>query len=70
MHDKLYVPMKLKELAIFLEIPKAERASLQEVLDELVSDGKIGISKSGKYGKKRTSRMSVFIRQTRGASAS
>ena len=52
MHDKLYVPMKLKELAIFLEIPKAERASLQEVLDELVSDGKIGISKSGKYGKK------------------
>ena len=29
--EKSYVPMKLKELAIFLEIPKARREELKEV---------------------------------------
>lgn len=50
-HDKNYTPMKLKELAILLNIPKHQREELKEVLDLLVSEGKIGVSKKGKYGK-------------------
>ena len=53
-HDKAYVPMKAKEIAMLLNIPKAMRGELQEVLDELVSEGKLGISKKGKYGKPET----------------
>lgn len=49
--DSAYVPMKLKELAIFLNITKDQRAELKEVLDLLLREGKIGVSKKGKYGK-------------------
>lgn len=49
--DKTYVPMKLKELAILLDVPKHQRDELKEVMDSLVSEGKVGISKKGKYGK-------------------
>lgn len=54
MDDKAYVPMKAKELAILLNIPKAQREELAQVLDELVAEGKIGVSKKGKYGKLET----------------
>ena len=47
-NDKTYVPMKLKELAVFLNIPKHQREELKEVLDILISEGKVGISKKGK----------------------
>lgn len=46
---KEYVPMKIKELSILLGIPREERPELLAVLDELLSEGKIGISKRGKY---------------------
>lgn len=49
MKEELYVPMKEKELAIFLQVAKEDRAELKEVLDSLISDGKIQISKRGKY---------------------
>ncbi|MGO5165749.1 MULTISPECIES: ribonuclease R [unclassified Candidatus Paralachnospira] len=48
-HHKDYVPMKVKELAILLGVPREERPALQAVLDALLSEGKIGISKRGKY---------------------
>lgn len=51
MDEPKYVPMKLKELAILMDIPKGQREELKEVLDALISEGKIGISKKGKYGK-------------------
>ena len=51
MNDKSYVPMKAKELAVLLGLPKSQRGELTEVLDILVEEGKIGISKKGKYGK-------------------
>ena len=50
-HDKAYHPMKLKELAIFLDVPKEKREELEEVLDQLVAEGKAGVSKKGRYGK-------------------
>ena len=50
-HDKAYVPMKAKEIAMLLNVPREQREELKEVLDLLVAEGKIGISKKGKYGK-------------------
>ena len=46
-HDKTYVPMKLKELAMLLSVPKEQRDELKEVLDILIAEGKIGFSKKG-----------------------
>ena len=51
MKDPAYVPMKLKELAMLLGVPKEQRRELEEVLNELVVSGKVGISKKGKYAR-------------------
>lgn len=42
LNNELYVPMKAKEIAMLLDIPKAKRSELMEVLDSLVADGTIG----------------------------
>ena len=49
--DDLYVPMKAKEIAVMLSVSKEDREALQEVLEELVWEGKIELSKRGKYSK-------------------
>lgn len=49
--DDLYVPMKLKEIAMLLQIPREQRHELKEVLEALEADGKIYVSKKGKYVK-------------------
>ncbi len=49
--NEFYVPMKAKEIAMMLNIPKPQRQELQEVLDALVADGKIEVSVKGKYSK-------------------
>ena len=51
MCSDLYVPMKIKELAILLNVPREERSALEEVLNELLLEGKIELSKRGKYSK-------------------
>ena len=51
MNEKEYIPMKLKELAILLDVPREERESLKEVLDALLAEGKISVSQKGKYAK-------------------
>lgn len=51
MNEKAYVPMKIKELAILLDIPKSQRNELQRVIDSLLEEGKISISAKGKLGK-------------------
>ena len=51
MNDPMYSPMKIKDIAVFLDIPKVQREELQEVLDSLLDEGKIRISAKGKYGK-------------------
>ena len=53
MDNDLYVPMKIKELAILLDIPKEKRSDLQEVLDQLMLEGKVEVSQKGKYSKGR-----------------
>ena len=47
--DELYVPMKAKEIAAVLSVPKEMRKELQEVLDELLAEGRIEVSAKGKY---------------------
>lgn len=49
--DDLYVPMKLKEIAIILQVSREQREELKEVLDALEAEGKIFVSKKGKYAK-------------------
>ena len=49
MNDKNYVPMKIKELAIILNVKKEDRGLLEIVLNELINEGKISVSKRGKY---------------------
>ena len=49
MCDSLYVPMKFKEIAMLLQVPKERREELREVLLALEADGKIYLSKRGKY---------------------
>lgn len=65
--DEHYVPMKTKEMAILLNIPKSQREELQEVLDALVSDGRIEMSSKGKYHKGQSTRITgVFTAHPRG----
>ena len=52
--DDLYVPMKFKELAMLLQVPKEFRDELRAVLKSLEADGKIYLSKRGKYCKGET----------------
>ena len=49
--DKQYFPMKIKEIAILLQVPKERRQELKEVLDALITDGKIELTTKGKYRK-------------------
>ncbi len=49
--DPHYVPMKQKELAVLLQIPKEERPDLAEVLEELVEEQKLTLSKRGRYSR-------------------
>ncbi|MCD8082816.1 MAG: ribonuclease R [Clostridiales bacterium] len=49
--DPAYRPMKRKELSVLLSVPQEKRDEFQEVLDALVAEGRISLSKRGKYGK-------------------
>lgn len=47
--DEFYVPMKEKELAIMLQVEKEDRDEFKRLLDELLAEGSIQITKRGKY---------------------
>lgn len=65
--DDLYVPMKAKEIAMVLGVPKEQKEELKKVLDTLVEDGKITFSKRGKYTKGQTKRFTgIFQAHPRG----
>lgn len=49
--DARYVPMKQKELAIVLQVPRERREELTRALEELLAEGKIALSKRGRYSK-------------------
>lgn len=60
--DDLYVPMKFKEIAVLLQAPKEERDELRRILDELEEEGKIYLTKRGKYCKGETRRLAGTYR--------
>jgi len=65
--DETYVPMKIKEMAAVLMIPKDERDDLKTVLDELVAEGKVQVNGRGRYKKAVfTSNIGTFEASTRG----
>lgn len=47
--DPLYVPMKEKELAIFMQVEPQDRPILKQALEELLAESKLSINKRGKY---------------------
>lgn len=65
--DDLYVPMKIKEMAILLQLPKERRAELEFLLDQLIQEGKIQITKKGRYQKAQVIKYTgTFISNARG----
>ena len=44
-----YEPLKFKEIAAALQVPKSEKNELRMVLESLIFDGKITIDNKGKY---------------------
>lgn len=65
--DEMYVPMKFKELAMFLQVPREQREELREVLKILETEGKIYLSKRGKYCKGEAKHLTgVYLANPRG----
>ncbi len=65
--DEMYVPMKIKELAIILDVKKEERPELEQILEELLAEGKIALSKRGKYTKAEVKQVEgVFTAHAKG----
>ncbi|MDE7323647.1 MAG: ribonuclease R [Lachnospiraceae bacterium] len=64
-----YVPMKEKELAIMLQVSKEDRGELNRILNELLAEGKLSLTKKGKFIKaKRTDKeiIGTFISHPKG----
>ena len=65
--DKQYIPMKIKEIAILLQVPKENRQQLKDVLDSLIVDGKIEVTAKGKYRKASAKMLQgTFVAHPRG----
>ncbi len=65
--DEMYVPMKFKELAMFLQVSREQREELREVLKILEAEGKIYLSKKGKYCKGEAKHLTgVYLANPRG----
>ena len=65
--DPLYVPMKVKEMAVLLSVAKEQRGELEEVLNALLAEGKIEVSKRGRFSKaKGRIYTGTFTRHARG----
>ena len=65
--DEYYVPMKIKELAIVLGVKKEDRPELEQILTELMAEGKVALSKRGKYTKSEEKQVvGVFTAHAKG----
>ncbi len=65
--DEQYVPMKEKELAAFMQVAPSDREAFREVLGALLSEGKIQLTKQGRYVKPDVNRpVGTFIGNARG----
>ena len=65
--DDLYVPMKIKEMAILLQLPRERRDELEFLLNQLIQEGKIQITKKGRYQKAQAVKyVGTFVSNARG----
>jgi len=53
--SEFYVPMKEKELAVMLQVSKEDRSELNRLLNELLAEGKLSLTKKGKFIKAKHS---------------
>lgn len=69
-NDSLYVPMKEKELALFMQVKSEDRPEFKRILTELVNEGKLSLTQKGKYvkgnGKTAAPIVGTFISNSRG----
>ena len=42
--DEFYVPMKLKELSMLLQVPKDQKEELKAVMDSLEKEGRVHVT--------------------------
>ena len=69
MGEEFYIPMKEKELAVMLQVSKEDRSELNRILNELLNEGKISITKKGKFIKAKhapEALMGTFISHPKG----
>ncbi len=65
--DEQYVPMKEKELAVFMQVAPADRETFRETLNALLSEGKIQLTRQGRYVKPDANRpVGTFISHAKG----
>ena len=63
--SKNYEPMRLKDIAMLLQVPKAKRSELAEVMEILVKEGKIDVISDGRYQKSRGASTTTEKRENR-----
>ena len=63
--SKNYEPMRLKDIAMLLQVPKAKRSELAEVMEILVKEGKIDVISDGCYQKSRGASTTTEKREKR-----
>lgn len=67
MEDPEYMPMKEKELALFMQVTRQEREDFRKVLESLLAEGKIQITAKGKYMKSGENMLiGTFIQNPKG----
>ncbi len=49
LEDEMYVPLKEKELAAFMQVAREDREAFRKVLDALLREGKVQVTAKGKY---------------------
>lgn len=65
--DELYVPMKEKELAVFMQVSGDDREEFRKVLSALLQEGKIQLTAKGRYMKADNRFLTgIFISNARG----
>lgn len=67
LEDPRYVPMKEKELAVFMQVKPEDRPELKRVLDSLLEEGRIALTKRGRYVKPQEKQLTgVFTSNAKG----
>lgn len=66
-NDSIYVPMKEKELAAFMQVAKEDREEFRSILRELLEEGKLSLTSKAKYVKGNGRALTgIFISHAKG----